>query len=71
MNDSTRSELLTLIAELGAAAPDLRLGQLLANVATLARGTSGAAVWDAEDDELLAAARRLLDRYHSRVEPVA
>jgi hypothetical protein len=63
MNNETRSELLAVIAQVSEHAPELRLGQLVANIATLARGADVQAVWDAEDDELLSAARRLLTHY--------
>jgi hypothetical protein len=63
---TTRGELLTCLAELSEAAPDLRLGQLVANLATLAQGAKVEAIWDAEDEELLASARRLLEHYRSR-----
>jgi hypothetical protein len=35
----------------------MRLGQLVANMATVARGATPGAIWEAEDDELLAAIR--------------
>jgi hypothetical protein len=66
-----RTELLRLLGELSAEAPDLRFGQLVANVATLARGANVEAIWDAEDEELVAAARRLLGRYQDRKSEVA
>ena len=40
--------------------PDVRFGQLIANLSTLARGLSAEGLWDAEDEELLAAAREQL-----------
>ena len=52
-------------------APDLRLGQLVANLATLAQGAKVEAIWDAEDEELLPAAQRLLDHYRQRTMDVA
>lgn len=61
-----RDELLRLMGELSEAAPNLRFGQLVANLATLALGAKPEAVWDVEDEELLAAAQRLLERYRSR-----
>ena len=64
---ATRAELLTCLATLSEAAPELRLGQLVANLATLAQGARAKAIWDAEDDELLVAARRLVD--HSTAGP--
>ena len=71
MTTPTRSELLHCLAQLSDEAPELRLGQLVANLATLARGATVESIWDAEDEELLAAARRLLDHYHLRKENVA
>lgn len=63
MIESDRQELLRLLSEISEADPTLRLGQLVANLATLARGTNVEAIWDAEDGELIAAARRLADHY--------
>jgi hypothetical protein len=64
--NAAREELLRLLAELSDVDPELRLGQLIANLATLAQGAKSEAIWDAEDEELLAAARRLLGHYHAR-----
>ena len=55
-----RKELLAVLAELSVACPEMRFGQLIANLSTLARGLSAEALWDAEDEELLAAARKQL-----------
>jgi hypothetical protein len=66
-----RDQLLHLIRALSEAAPELRLGQLLANLATLALGAKPEAVWDAEDSDLIAAANRLLGHYHHRKADVA
>jgi hypothetical protein len=63
---TTRCELLRLLTELSEEADELRFGQLVANLATLARGAHVEAIWDAEDDELLAAAKRLLAHYQQR-----
>lgn len=62
----SREELLQLVTELSEADPELRLGQLLTNLATMARGPRPESVWDSEDDELLAAARRLILRLRER-----
>lgn len=41
--------------------PDMRYGQLVCNIAHMARGYAGPTdVWDVEDDEFLAAAREML-----------
>lgn len=66
MTTSTRTELLRLLAELSAVAPEQRFGQMVANLATLAQGAKVEAIWDAEDNELFAAAQRLLSRYQER-----
>src|SRR5207237_9138388 len=63
---TTRSELLRLLGELSEQAGELRFGQLVANLATLAQGAKVEAIWDAEDEELLGAARRLLAHYRQR-----
>jgi hypothetical protein len=68
---AARNELLNCLAELSEAAPDLRLGQMVANIATLARGAVPEAVWDAEDEELVAAARSLVEDYRARETSVA
>jgi hypothetical protein len=60
-----RSELLRVLAELSEACPEMRMGQLIANLATLARGAVIEAIWDAEDEELLAAARRQLEVFRA------
>lgn len=68
---TTREELLRLLAELSEQAQDLRLGQLVANLATLAQGARVEAVWNAEDEELVPAAKRLLTHYEQRNAGVA
>ncbi len=62
MTLSDNNELLDAILELRRALPSMRLGQLIANMATVARGPIPGAVWDAEDDELLAAVRWQLEQ---------
>jgi len=66
-----RQKLLRLLADLSEQAPDMRLGQLVANIATLALGAKVQAIWDAEDQELAVAAHRLLDHYQRRNASVA
>jgi hypothetical protein len=57
----TRTELLEALAELGRAHPNWRLGQTLSNLAMAAGRLDAGGVWDLEDEEALAAARRILD----------
>lgn len=68
---TTRDDLLQILGQLGEEAPDLRFGQMIANLATMAQGPNPEAIWDAEDDEMLAAAQRLLERYRGRNAHVA
>jgi len=58
--EETRAELLEALAALGRAHPNWRLGQALSNLAMAAGRLDAGGVWDLEDDEALAAARRLL-----------
>ena len=62
MNVSTAEELIQAISELRALFPDWRMGQLVANLVTAAGSTDARAIWDVEDEQLLAAARRLIER---------
>jgi hypothetical protein len=63
---SVTDELTEAIAELRGLFPDWRLGQLVANLVMAAGGTDGGAIWDIEDEQLLAAARRLIARNRGR-----
>ena len=66
MISDQRRELLRLLAELSEEAPDVRFGQLIANLSYLGRGLSAESVWDIEDDELLQAAREHLEQWRIR-----
>jgi hypothetical protein len=59
-------ELIESLAELRRVLPSMRLGQLIANMATVARGAVPGAVWEAEDDELLSAIRWQLRQLANR-----
>jgi hypothetical protein len=71
MMNPIRRELLNVLAELSTACPEMRFGQLIANLSTLARGLSAEGIWDAEDEELLAAARKQLAYFSERKADVA
>jgi hypothetical protein len=66
MNVSIAGELIEALAELRRLFPDWRMGQLVANLVLAAGGTDGGAIWEVEDERLLAAARRLIDRNRGR-----
>lgn len=59
-NDKTRTELLAALAELSRVFPDWRLGQTMAKLAMTAGRMDAGGVWDLEDEEALAAVRKLL-----------
>lgn len=71
MIDPERSELLRALAELSETCPEYRLGQMIADLAMLARGDAEGAIWDLEDSELLAAARKHIADWNARHEPAA
>ena len=62
MSSALRRELLQILGKLGDRYPDQRLGQLVANLSYAARGPAAESVWDAQDEELLRAAKELLER---------
>jgi hypothetical protein len=69
MIEPTRKDVLRILEELSEACPEYRFGQMIANLAMLARGDAEGAVWDMEDDELLAAARKHLEDWRRRQDP--
>jgi hypothetical protein len=71
MTERDSSELLSCLCELRRAWPEVRFGQLIANLAVVARGTEPGAVWEMEDEELLAAAKWQLAELRSRGTEVA
>ena len=66
MNDSVAEELTEAMTELRVLFPDWRMGQLVANLVKAAGGTDASAIWVMEDEQLLAAARRLIERNRGR-----
>jgi hypothetical protein len=74
MSTSTdvRLELLSRLGELSRACPEMRFGQLIANLAVVARGTEPGAVWEMEDEQLLSAVSwQLAELMARRGTPVA
>ena len=62
----TRAELLRLLAEVGSLYPEMRIGQILSWFAGAARGPRVESVYDAEDDELIAAINEHLSSPRAR-----
>ncbi len=66
MMHPVRQEILQVFADLSTCCPEIRFGQLLANLAYLAKGPTNEAIWDMEDEELLLAARQHLETLRQR-----
>jgi hypothetical protein len=62
MTGSSRAELLRRLNDLMELCPEKRFGQLIANLAVVARGTGPEAAWEMEDEELIA--RRQYSLFH-------
>jgi hypothetical protein len=58
MINSTRQEILFRLEQISELDPDVRFGQLVANLAFLAAGPWDQALWDLPDDALLGAIRQ-------------
>lgn len=59
MIEPTRQEILDRLARLSELAPDMRFGQLVANLAFMAAGPWNETLWNLEDEQLLEAVRQL------------
>ena len=66
-----RQEILRQLERLSELAPDLRFGQLIANLAFLAAGPWDQTLWDLEDDQLLAAIQQHVADLSGRQQSVA
>jgi hypothetical protein len=68
--DSTRKEILRELERMSELTPDVRFGQLIANLSYLAAGPTNEAIWDMEDEKLLETIRahlKRLSKQHSAV----
>lgn len=59
MIEPTRQEILTRLVRLSELAPDMRFGQLIANLAFMAAGPWDRTLWDLEDEQLVEAIRQM------------
>ena len=71
MIEPTRREILHELERLSELTPDVRFGQLIANLSYLAVGPTNEAIWDMEDEPLLAAIRQHTADLSRRQESVA
>jgi hypothetical protein len=66
MTDSTRRQILDRLWRLSELAPEIRFGQLVANLATMAEGPWDQTLWNLEDEKLLGAAGQLVADFERR-----
>lgn len=66
MIDPKRAELLTLLSKISDVYPDMRMGQLIANLTEHGRGPEFGDIWEVEDEQLIPPARRLLEALQAR-----
>jgi hypothetical protein len=65
-----RQEILRLLEQLSELTPDVRFGQLIANLSYLAIGPTNEAIWDMEDEQLLTAIRQHITDLSDRASSV-
>ncbi len=65
-DNELKQEVLRALSELVEHCPEVRPGQLIVNLSCIARGPVSEAVWEMEDDELLASTRSHLEDYEQR-----
>ncbi len=58
MIPAQRQDILRLLERLSELTPEVRFGQLIANLSYLAVGPTNEAIWDMEDEQLVAAIRK-------------
>jgi hypothetical protein len=66
-----RQEILQLLERLSELTPEVRFGQLIANLSYLAVGPTSEAIWDMEDEQLVAAIRKHIADLSDRAMNVA
>jgi hypothetical protein len=71
MIDTTRRQILQSLERLSELTPDVRFGQLIANLSYLAIGPTNEAIWDMEDEQLLEAIQQHMADLSQRQSSVA
>jgi hypothetical protein len=69
--NAVRREVLRLLEQVSELSPEVRFGQLIANLSYMAIGPTQEAVWEMEDEQLLEALRQHLTDLRSRQARVA
>ena len=68
---STREQILHALEELSELTPEVRFGQLIANLSYLAIGPTAEAIWEMEDEQLLDAIQQHITELSQRHSQVA
>ena len=71
MITAQRQEILRLLEQLSELTPDVRFGQLIANLSYLAVGPTNEAIWDMEDEQLTTALRKHIAELSDRAMDIA
>ena len=71
MTSAVRQQILRQLEQVSELTPEVRFGQLIANLAFLAAGPWDQTLWDLEDDQLLAAIQQHLADLAARQQRVA
>lgn len=71
MIDPVRAEILNKLERLSELTPDVRFGQLIANLAFRAAGPWDRTLWDLEDEQLLEAIHEQIEDLAEREKTVA
>jgi hypothetical protein len=71
MITAQHQEILRLLERLSELTPDVRFGQLIANLSYLAVGPTNEAIWDMEDEQLAAAIRKHITELSNRAANIA
>ncbi len=66
MKATATDDLIVALSELRVIFPEWRMGQLIANLVQATGGADTGAIWEIDDDQLLVAARRLIERNGDR-----
>jgi len=66
-----RQDILRMLENLSELTPDVRFGQLIANLSYMAVASTSEAIWDMEDDQLLAAIHQHIADLSKRAVDVA
>ncbi len=69
MTATHQQEILSLLAEIWALSPDVRLGQLMAHLGFLGEDRTGRTLWEIDDDELLAVLTQHRNELLARTNP--